>query len=375
MKQKCFYLLVAMLMLAFSSCVSNESKVKKLVEDFATAVTKGDKAAIAQLYPEAAKADSLSLTYQADGISIEPKGDDSFLVTMPSGATLLVAKDASSESFTIKESHGVFVYPSERLIFAKKTGWYDDGLNDADNAARMADEGFIDYLSGQLATDVEKKVYAKPISEIQMINHGATYEIEVRNDNDFDLPGDAYEVTATLWGFDFDALEHVKTDIKKRFSGNTVPSHGTCRYKIPGDVDFEYEYWTVDIKITMSRDLMLSKLLKPTGSEYAEYLAKRSAVGSLMLNLTGSIGTSNDAVFVIDRPNGEGEATFTAGGEHVLRKLKLESYEKATGRLVVKEFFADGKYIGDFVGTWVNGVYKGTFTNKTNGGKVNFSLQ
>ena len=51
----------------------------------------------------------------------------------------------------------------------------------------------------------------------------------------------------------------------------------------------------------------------------------------------------------------------------------MGSYDKTTGKLVMKEYFTKGDYVGDFDGTWKDGVYQGVFTN-TKGGKVDFKL-
>ena len=379
MKKILLFSLCAILMVSLSSCIGgfwSKRKVKKLVENFATAVSEKDKATIAQLYPDAANAESLALTYNDDSISVETQEqEDAFCVKVGNSVELFVEKDVASGEFVIKDSRGVFTYPSQKFNFATKTGWYDPKLTDAANAKRLADKGFVEYLAGKIASDIQNKVYAKAISETHMATHGATYEVDVRNDNDFDLPGDAYVATATLWGFDFDTYRQVKTNTKKEFSGNSIPSHGNCRYKIPGSIDFEYEEWTVDVKITMSHEQMLFQFMKPTGHEYADYLEVSKTRKGLSLNLTGSIATANDAVFILNGITGEGQTTFTSGGVRQERKLKFESYDKNSGRLVIKEYFSNGNYVGDFDGTWKNGTYIGVMTNKNSNQKVNFSLK
>lgn len=396
MKRLSISLLLVAALVVFASCASDSSKVKSFVEEFATAVANGDKGAIEKMYPDASKAVSLELKFNADSVEVTPaEKDGEFNVTVGKDVKLVVVKDADSGNFTIKESHGVFTWPKERMEFARSTGWYDDKLTDKDNAERLADEGFVDYLGNSLLADVHKKVYAKAISDLRAAVHGATYEVEVRNDNDFDLPGDAYVATATLWGFDFDRLESVPTRTKKEFSGNTVPAHGTARYNIPGTVDFEYESWEADIRITMSKEQLVTRCLKPTGKEYEEYLrmkgdvstfssqsgsqtSRNSSAGSstdgLSLNLHGSIGGANDAIFTLSGINNDGFTSFTVSGVRNERKLRFGSYDKQSGKLIIQEYFTNGQYVGDFVGTYKNGVYEGVFTN-TKGGKVNFRLQ
>ena len=94
----------------------------------------------------------------------------------------------------------------------------------------------------------------------------------------------------------------------------------------------------------------------------------------LSLNLVGVLGGSNDAILTYDDKTDEGVVEFTVNGVKNVRKVKMGSYDSATNTLILKEFFSNGKYVGDFNGVWKNGVYQGTFTN-TKGGRVNFKLQ
>lgn len=375
-KQTLILSFLVAVVVAFSSCASDESKVKSLVADLATVIKNSDKSAIAAIYPDAAKAPELALQYSEDNVTVTPlEVEGSFRVAIGDKVELTVVKNAESGNFTVENSRGLFKWPKERMEMAVATGWYDDKVTDKENAERLSDEGFVDYLGGSLLAEIQKKVYAKSISDLHSAVHGASYEIEVRNDNDFDLPGDAYVVTATLWGFDFDRLEFVPTRTKKEFSGNIVPAHGTARYNIPGTVDYEYESWEADLKVTMTKEQAVAKFLSPKGTEYAEYLKIKESGNGLDLSLRGFIGGANDAIFKLNSTTGEGQTTFTVAGIRNDRKLKLGSYDEQSGKLVIEEFFTSGKYIGDFVGTYKNGVYKGVFTNKQSGGKVDFNLK
>lgn len=82
---------------------------------------------------------------------------------------------------------------------------------------------------------------------------------------------------------------------------------------------------------------------------------------------SGSISVYNDVVFTVT--GGSGVAQF--GGQE--RTVKFSSYNPSTHKLVYKAYLK-GSYIGDYVGTYRSGRYKGTFNNKKNGGKVNFDL-
>lgn len=100
------------------------------------------------------------------------------------------------------------------------------------------------------------------------------------------------------------------------------------------------------------------------------YTEEREELG---LNLTGKLGGSDDAVLTYDENTDEGELKFTVNGVLNVRKVKMGSYDKNSNTLILKEFFANGNYVGDFKGIWKDGIYQGVFTN-TQGGSVDFIL-
>jgi hypothetical protein len=94
----------------------------------------------------------------------------------------------------------------------------------------------------------------------------------------------------------------------------------------------------------------------------------------LGLNLSGKFGGADDAVLTYDQATDDGVIEFTINGVKNVRKVKMGSYNKNTHSLILKEYYVNGKYVGDFDGVWKDGVYQGVFTN-TKGGSVNFTLQ
>lgn len=103
--------------------------------------------------------------------------------------------------------------------------------------------------------------------------------------------------------------------------------------------------------------------------------ADRNDISVESLSLTGTIGGADDAVFNYNADMDNGTVAFTISGVVNERRIKQGSYDPQSGRLVMREFTSNGSYIGDFVGTWRNGVYAGVFTNKKTGGKVDFRLR
>ena len=82
---------------------------------------------------------------------------------------------------------------------------------------------------------------------------------------------------------------------------------------------------------------------------------------TLSFNLHGQIGDSNEAEMTID--GSTGEFSYPVGGKPVRRKLEIEEYNENSGKLIVKEYAKDNSYVGIFEGTYIDGCYKGTFTN------------
>lgn len=87
---------------------------------------------------------------------------------------------------------------------------------------------------------------------------------------------------------------------------------------------------------------------------------------------TGTIGSQGS--MTIDR-NGGGSYTYDLNGKPLTRNIRLKSYDKTTGHLIIESYDKSGKYIGQFDGyTTNNNSFSGTFTNYK-GGTVKFQLK
>lgn len=186
---------------------------------------------------------------------------------------------------------------------------------------------------------------------------------------------------------------------------NTVSSRDIPAYTIRdvdfNDFEFEKARWDAgqffrsvyvtkyhlnSYKITkISFPLLEVHPIDYTGNEYVDYIKRHrknekdnsvsaSEGQQLTLNLEGQLGDSDDAVFTYDGKADEGKVTFTVNGQKNVRKLKMGSYDRTTNKLVIREYFVKGDYVGDFDGTWKDGVFQGVFTN-TKGGKIDFKLR
>lgn len=90
---------------------------------------------------------------------------------------------------------------------------------------------------------------------------------------------------------------------------------------------------------------------------------------TISFHLYGHIGQNYDCSMTLD--NGEGTVYL----DNNTRDIAFNSYNPETGQLVLDSYFADGKYIGQYIGKYnPNGPsYVGTFYN-VKGSTVEFSL-
>ena len=87
--------------------------------DFATLVSHNQKDSLLAVWPDVAKADSLALTFNADSISVEEtETTGTFKVKLGPNKELLVTR-AEEGNMSVGETHGLFAWPEEKLLFAK----------------------------------------------------------------------------------------------------------------------------------------------------------------------------------------------------------------------------------------------------------------
>lgn len=87
------------------------------------------------------------------------------------------------------------------------------------------------------------------------------------------------------------------------------------------------------------------------------------------VSFAGSIG--GDSNCTMEMENGEGTYTVGVG----TRELHVTKYDQLTGSLTIDAYMkSNGNHLGEFRGTFKNGVYEGTFMNHQ-GGKVPFNLR
>jgi hypothetical protein len=256
-----------------ASCSGGIGKAKTFVEEFANAIKNNDTTAIIQMYPDAVKADSLALAFNADSVSIEElETEGMFKVRCCGKEEMIIATNPDNEQLFIKESRGVFVWPKEKFDFALKTGWYNGDLTDVENAQRLSDTVFVDFLGSQLAAEIKKNLTVKDKGYLKS-NDWITNTAVVYNNNDFDLPDGVYEVENHQSVMNWHLQKIVDHGYSEKVRGKKTPSHGSCKYSFP---ETNYEtFCRYTVKVIMPNEQLAYLFYKPTGTDYEDYLKKK----------------------------------------------------------------------------------------------------
>ena len=303
-KQLLLFPVFLVLMTAFlTACDSTTKEAQQFAEELSTAITAGDTTTLNRIFPDAVKADSLALKYNADSLQAEALGD-TLRIRFSKDVSIAAMKDADGK-FRVVGSHGLFAYPDSILKLAKGTGWYDVNLDDTLNAVRMADKGFLDWLKQKAATQVVDELKEKVTISKSTVNEkehtypnvfyiffDLNYKVIISNQGDCDLLGNDYaivvEETKTIcdnWSTpNMEVRKRLVRTIVKKLSGKDVPAKGTTSYEwsyTTNEEDGDYHSahnWVegraihCSINFTPNTETALTSY-HPTGKEYDEYLA------------------------------------------------------------------------------------------------------
>lgn len=274
--KKTYYLVPMLLALLMLCSCDKYADVKQFVADLSAAIEKNDKDAIKELYPDAGNADSLALDYDAEKLQIEPNSTgDTLLIQFSSDESITIVKD-SKEKYRAVASHGLFVYSPERLSFAKKTGQFVDSLDDISNAERMADEGFQEFLTQKIKSQLNGalKIVSKKDGDFEMGEGGImqpmSLTVTVENTSEMAIPGSAYRVIISASDWDVELMRDI------------ISSHPLAGKDInPGErQSFKYKHPYVGAGLSSKVQMLntggdLASGYTPKGGEYEEYLATK----------------------------------------------------------------------------------------------------
>lgn len=258
----------------FMLCACDKNKeVKLFMTDFSVAVASKDKATIEKMYPDAAKADSLVLAFDAEKAEYETLDDGSIKVILGDGKDIVLVKNDGDGSLKVKASHGIFAYPSGRLEMAKKTGQWKEGLNDIQQAERMADTLFVKYLIDKKDADLKNKIKVtqSKCTGFDMDKLQGICSVVVSNQSERQIEGDEYVITAklydtTLWDKEYRG--------SRSLTGKPIPANGKASYTFRYDVGAN----PTDPECTISINPKIDNIMdgfQPTGKEYEEYLSQK----------------------------------------------------------------------------------------------------
>ena len=382
--------IMALLML---SCSDNgEKAARDYALQFAKAVTSGDSAQVVKMYPNAALAYSLALSFVEDSIKIErnEKGD-SILIHYTPEIWVRALKDENN-SIQVVSSKGLFAYPAEQLAFAKSTGQYANSLDDKGNAERMADKSFQVYMVKKAKDKIKEslKIVSTKGCDYGEGEGGAMSPtgliVIVKNQSDVKIEGKTYRVVVTDCDFaltpdgDWDPFSTSYSYHPHPLAGKDIMPGEQLQFKYSSNAIVLGRSATIQIQ-DIGNDLLAS--YQTTGREYEEYLATREAQATATsssedqrvdMSMRGTISTISNVSFVINGTRGVLE--YVMNGNSVVSELRFGSLTP-DGTLTVKSYTPEGKQKGTFSGklTTTNGSkqYKGQFIN-VKGGRTTFSF-
>lgn len=371
--------LLALIAMLFVSCDSNKGKVEEQVRLFVAAVNNKDKATIYDIYPEAKNIKNMSLpdSIVIGEISVE-KTDSSLYIASIANTRMqkLVFEVKGENAIVLKDTYSVLELDSAAMELAIQTGVPVKEISDLEISKLMGEEGdYIEFLKTMYADEIQGGLVKESGTWHAQQAYGGNVTVTqpIRNVGSVPIKGSEYNVEITFYSPNGTASAHLK---KVENGVDLEPNEATTLYLYPGsgyvEACFAHDFaWTVSFVYKNQSPIgsLLNKA-KLKGKEYDEFL--KSKVGKeehnnndavLNLNLNGTLGNANDAVFSYNGKKDEGKVTFTVNGTKNVRKLKLDNYDGETRRLIMKEFFQDGKEIGSFDGIWKDGIYEGKFTN------------
>lgn len=212
-------------------------------------------------YPDIVKADSI-MPLANDTIVVAESAPGQYDVILSDGVTLKMTR-ADDGNIAVVESKGLFAFPADKIEIAKKTGMWDESLNDAALSERLNDEEFFAYLKKS------KSMNSNDIIAIGKKVDGS-YEKSgyamIENKTDQPIKGSDYKVIYSE--VYFEGMMPVETTKTK--TGKDIPPHGSVKYDITtynrGGEEIK------GVKLNLSPQQIKDRFASYTGNEYQEYL-------------------------------------------------------------------------------------------------------
>lgn len=278
MKKNIFLSLCALVICAcLCSCNNEEKNARAFVSSLATAMQNKQAGEIAKLYPGSDRLPAFNAQLLLDEEAPLTKADDGTWTLQLADGARLVFTQAEDGTLSVKESFGLAKFDTDRVAFAKKTGWVSEGMSDAAVAERLADEGFITWISGNFISEAKKKASCKLTGTYGDEYWGGEWmsakgiKVTITNKNDFDFPGSAYKVVCKDWYWG----DPSQQGTSKTANGVDVPAGKSATIQVALSTTMESDS---SQKLSFNDEALLPLVFAhytPNGNEYKEYLESK----------------------------------------------------------------------------------------------------
>lgn len=255
--------------------VTSEEEVRNYGKYFVEKLTLQQFDSITPTYADITKADSIA-PVKTDTISVVESTPGVFDVTLTEGVKLKVNR-AEDGAISVAESKGLFIFPEEKMEIAKKTGMWEDNLNDVQLAERFKDEAFFKYIQNQI-----NKNTSNLITIGKFVNNGnGTGYYPLKNNTNVPIKGSEYNL-AILHSYPVFMGHAVDYWAKKNIQepGKDIEPGGVARYScdlnstfVGGELDPSKKIKGITWKLSPQQ--LQEKFASYTGQEYQEYLSSK----------------------------------------------------------------------------------------------------
>lgn len=268
---------------ATTSCfkkASPEDEVRAFTSHFAQKLALGQIDSVKSTYPEVILAGSFK-GLSPDTIIVIPTNTPGKYVVKFAPDVILSVLRSENGDMSIAESRGLFAFPANKVEFAKKTGLWNDSVNDAAMARRLNDQDFVNYVKKT------KSVRPKDIITVgRYVSNGNTGYYPVTNNTDVTLRGADYKFIVSSSQVNYISDGYGIDDIVTRTveeQGMDIAPHQTVQY--PADRFYSFVAGPgaplkkiKNIKFTISESKVQEMFAPYTGNEYSEYLTVKKAM-------------------------------------------------------------------------------------------------
>lgn len=236
-----------------------ESKVKDFALNFAENLKNNRLDSLQDVYEDIILADSI-VAPSTEEIKVSQISPGLYMVTFANNITMQVRQDTTN-NITVEETRGLFAFPETELHMARKTGLWNDSLNDARLSERMADRGFFDYIA------LRAKAETPDIITVEKAKDGKSYVLT--NTSDAHVKGSDYEIVKR-----YGNPMREETITSESEPGQDIPAHETINIVTEKPKGASME--VVSIRFTLPDDDFNKKFAAFSGNEYQEYLGSKN---------------------------------------------------------------------------------------------------